>query len=184
MNLRMAKQSSKRLHNSLIQRKNIFKLSKFENFCNSSNCEKLITKLRSKERRPNWRRDGGLPDPGAPHQPVPQTAAHLQAVQVGKSLRAKLQKLRVHQNLQDESAPLVQVRVKRYNFDDVKVSQYQKKTDFLLLSVFLFISFQVKHIFVYWIDTKKFNWQNFKENYKNMPNSQLLSIIETMNNNL
>ena len=48
MNLRMAKQDAKKLHNSLIRRKNILSLNNFEEFCNSSYCEKLIVKLRSK----------------------------------------------------------------------------------------------------------------------------------------
>lgn len=72
------------------------------------------------------------------------------------------------------------MKVTRYNFDQTQPSEHRTRRDFLLLSVYHFICFRVESIFVYWIETKKFNWQNFQENYRNMPNHQLLSIIETM----
>lgn len=86
--------------------------------------------------------------------------------------------------VRNESAAPVQVGLTRYNFDQTRAGEDEGRREFLLLSVYQFICYQVENIFVYWIETKKFNWHNFQENYRNMPNHQLFSIIETMYSSL
>jgi serine/threonine protein kinase len=56
--------------------------------------------------------------------------------------------------------------------------QLTNNRDFLLIYTFMLLSLKSQQLFPYWIETKKFRWDNFALNYKNMNNHKLLEIIK------
>lgn len=59
-----------------------------------------------------------------------------------------------------------------------KNKPHHKDHELLLISVFIALSLKLKEMFPYWIEAKKFKWENFVVNYENMDNQKLLEIIK------
>lgn len=59
-----------------------------------------------------------------------------------------------------------------------KHNSRQKDHELLLVCVFIALSLKLREIFPYWIEIKKFKWENFVINYENMDSQKLLEIIK------
>lgn len=49
--------------------------------------------------------------------------------------------------------------------------------EFLILFAFVLLTPRMDKLLPYWIDTQKFHWENFSQNYENLSKVKLLEII-------
>lgn len=92
----------------------------------------------------------------------------------------------LHESLSQKDAKTLLKRSAKniYRIYFRSLNSITKNREFLLIFTFILLSIKSEQLFPYWIESKKFRWDNFTLNYENMNNQKLLEIIKFSHDDL